>query len=266
MHYDIICIGYGQGALELSLTLASKGWKVAVIEKSETNYGGSCINIGCIPTKILAHDAENHKAYAEAVDRRNQVVKKKLQVEIDDMEEPDNITLFTGPASFVDNHTVKVETKKGDVTLHSETIVISTGSEPVFPPIDGLEEADHIYTSTTLQTEKNLPHSLGILGGGNIGLEFASIYSSYGSDVTLFETADTFMGKEEPDIADEMKKELEHKGIAIHVGTSVEKVENEANQVVVTTDSGETYRFDALLVAAGRKPHISSLNLGQTAI
>src|SRR5690554_4603896 len=110
MHYDMICIGYGQGAHELSLTLASKGWKVAVIEKSETNYGGSCINIGCIPTKILAHDAENQKAYTEAVERQNEVVSKKRQVEIDDMEEPENITLYTGPASFIDDHTVKVET------------------------------------------------------------------------------------------------------------------------------------------------------------
>ena len=266
MNCDIIFIGYGQGTHEGALTLASKGWKTAVIEKSETNYGGSCINIGCIPTKILAHDADEGLAYREAVERRNKVVDKKLQVEIEDMEEPETITLYTGPASFVDNHTVKVETTDGDVELKSDKIVISTGSEPVFPPIDGLDDTDHIYTSTSLQKEKTLPKSLGIVGGGNIGLEFASIYSTYGSDVTLFETADTFMGKEEPEVADEVKKELENKGISIHVGKSVEKVANNNNQVVVTTNSDETYRFDALLVAAGRKPHISSLNLNQTDI
>src|SRR5699024_10924480 len=103
-----------------------------------------------------------------------------------------------------------------------------------------------------------------IIGGGNIGLEFASIYATYGSNITLFESADTFMGKEEPEVADEVKKVLADKGIAIHIGTNVERVANEDDEVLVTTDTGETFRFSALLVASGRKPHISTLNLDAT--
>lgn len=266
MNYDALFIGYGQGAHDSALTLAEKGWKVAMIEKSETNYGGSCINIGCIPTKILAKDAERGQAYTDAVARRQEVVEKKLQVEIKDMEEPENITLYTGPASFLDNHRVNVATKDGDMELTADKIIISTGSEPIFPPIEGLKDAKNIHTSTSLQKEKQLPQSLGIIGGGNIGLEFASIYATYGSNITLFESADTFMGKEEPEVADEVKKVLADKGIAIHIGTNVEKVANEDDEVLVTTDTGETFRFNALLVAAGRKPHISTLNLDATDI
>lgn len=266
MRYDAITIGYGQGAHSVALTLAAKGWKVAMIEKNENNYGGSCINIGCIPTKILEHDSREEQYYADAVDRRNQVTEKKRTVEKQEMEENENITLYTGPASFVDDHHIKVETKEETIELTADRIFVSTGSGPVFPPIDGLEDAENIYTSTTLQTRKDLPQSLGIIGGGNIGVEFASIYATYGSEVTIFETADTFMGKEEPEVADEVKKVLEEKGISIFTGTNVEKVSNEGESVVAATDDGSQYRFDALLVAAGRKPHTSSLNLGNTSI
>lgn len=266
MKYDAITIGYGQGAHSIALALAAKGQKVAMVEKDENNYGGSCINIGCIPTKILEHDAREGQDYVKAVERRNEVIRKKRQIEKEEMTENDNIDLYTGPASFLDNQRIQVETKEETVELTADQIFISTGSEPVFPPIDGLEEADNIYTSTTLQTEKNLPKSLGIIGGGNIGLEFASIYATYGSEVTIFETADTFMEKEEPEVAAEVQKVLEDKGVTIHIGKNVEKVSNTDGQVIAATDDGKNYRFEALLVAAGRKPHTSSLKLDNTDI
>lgn len=266
MKYDAIFIGYGQGAHSLSLKLAGEGWKVAMVEKDANNYGGSCINIGCIPTKVLEHDAQEGRDYADAVERRNQVVEKKRRADEKHMVENENVTLYTGPASFVDNHRITVETGDETVELTAERIFISTGSEPVFPPIDGLEDTQNVHTSTTLQKQKQLPATLGIIGGGNIGLEFASIYATYGSKVTVFESGEAFMEKEEPEVAEEVKKALEEKSISIFVGTNVEKVWNDGETVIAQTDSGNQYSFDALLVVTGRKPHTSSLNLEATDI
>lgn len=266
MNYDAIVIGFGQGANSLVQTLAEKDWQVALIEKNEKNYGGSCINIGCIPTKVLEHDATEGVDYPQAVERRNEVTASKREAEKEAMQNNDNVDLYTGPASFEDNHRVKVETADETVELTSDRIMVSTGSEPIMPPIDGLDEIDNVHTSTSLQQEKELPESLGIIGGGNVGLEFASIYSTYGSEVTVIDIADTFMEGKEPEVADEVKRVLENKGIDINNGTTVEKVKNKQDKVVATTANGEQFAFDALLVATGRKPHISSLNLDNTDI
>lgn len=266
MNYDAIVIGFGQGANSLVQSLAAEDWKVALIEKSEDNYGGSCINIGCIPTKILEHDARNKTDYIQAVERRNEVTADKRQAEKESMENNKNVDLYTGPASFEDNHRVKVETENETFELTSDRIMISTGSEPIMPPIEGLDDIDNVYTSTTLQVQKELPKSLGIIGGGNIGLEFASIYSTFGSEVTIVDTEDTFMAGKEPEVADEVKRVLEEKGITIHNGTSIEKVENKDGKILAITDNNQEFTFDTLLVATGRKPHTSSLNLENTAI
>ena len=266
MKYDAIIIGFGQGANALVQGLTEKDWKVAIIEKDAERYGGSCINIGCIPTKILEHDARNGVDYVKAVERRNKVTSDKRQSQKEAVENNDNVNLYTGTACFVDNYRVKVETSDEVVELTSDHIMISTGSEPVMPPIDGLDDTENVYTSTILQQQKELPKSLGIMGGGYIGLEFASIYSAFGSKVTMIDTNDTFMEGKEPEVASEVKRVLEEKGITIHNGTSISKVENDGNQVLATTDSGEEFAFDALLVATGRKPHTSSLNLDNTDI
>nr|WP_240470615.1 FAD-dependent oxidoreductase [Atopococcus tabaci] len=182
------------------------------------------------------------------------MVEKKRRADEKHMVENEHITLYTGPASFVDNHRITVETSEETVELTADHIFISTGSEPVFPPIDGLKDARNVHTSITLQKQKQLPATLGIIGGGNIGLEFASIYATYGSKVTVFESGEAFVEKEEPEVAEEVKKALEEKSISIFVGTNGETV-------IAETDSGNQYSFDALLVVTGRKPHTSSLKL-----
>lgn len=268
MKYDAILIGFGQGAASLVDFLTGKDWKVALIEKNEaSSYGGSCINIGCIPTKILEHDSKLGKDYTQAIERRNNVVKKNRTAEKEAMEQNKLVDLYTGTGSFIDNYRVKVETEDDTYELEAEHIIIDTGSEPVFPSIDGLEETENIYTSTTLQVQKDLPETLGIIGGGNIGLEFASIYQNFGSQVTVIDSAETFLEGEEPEVAKEVKKVLADKGINIHNGLDVEKVVNgEENSVLVTTKNGDEFSFDALLVAVGRKPQTDSLNLNNTDI
>jgi len=266
MNYDAIVIGFGQGANLLVNSLAAQDWNVALVEKNENNYGGSCINIGCIPTKLLEYDSRVGADYKEAVERRNSVVEDKRQGQKDSMVNNNYVDLYTGTVSFVDNYKVKVETAVKTVELTSDRIMVSTGSEPIFPPVEGLEDIENVYTSTTLQLEKELPKSLGIIGGGNIGLEFGSIYATYGSEVTIVDNDDTFMNGEESEISDEVKRVLEGKGIELHNGTFVEKVKNNGEKVVATTNDNKEFTFDALLVATGRRPHISSLNLDNTDI
>ena len=265
MNYDAIVIGFGQGANLLVNSLAAQDWNVALVEKNENNYGGSCINIGCIPTKLLEYDSRVGADYKEAVERRNSVVEDKRQGQKDSMVNNNYVDLYTGTASFVDNYKVKVETGVKTVELTSDRIMVSTGSGPIFPPVEGLESIENVYTSTTLQLEKELPKSLGIIGGGNIGLEFGSIYATYGSEVTIVDN-DTFMNGEESEISDEVKRVLEGKGIELHNGISIEKVKNNGEKVVAITNNNQEFTFDALLVATGRRPHISSLNLDNTDI
>lgn len=200
------------------------------------------------------------------MERRHAVVSKRSQAEKEAMEQNDQVDLYTGTGSFIDNHTVKVETETDSYELKADYIVIDTGSEPVMPPIDGLNETENIYTSTTLQVQKELPESLGIIGGGNIGLEFASIYQNFGSKVTVIESEKKILAHEEPEVASEVVKVLKDKGIALETGLDVNKVANKDDKVVVTADDGSEFTFDALLIAAGRKPHVKSLDLENTDI
>lgn len=267
MKYDAIVIGFGQGASSLVNRLAKENWNIALIEKNEeSSYGGSCVNIGCIPTKILEYDSTRGKNYEEAVNRRNQVVQKNSQAEKEAMENNEQVDLYTGIGSFIDNHQVRVETADGNYELEAETIIIDTGSTSVIPPIDGLDEAENIYTSTTLQVQKTLPKNLGILGAGNIGLEYASIYQGFGSQVTMMDTEEQILGKEEPEVATEVQNVLENKGINIHTGLEITKVSNKGQEVIVSSKDGTELSFDALLIATGRKPAIDDLNLENTKI
>lgn len=268
MKYDGIVIGFGQGANSLVNRMVQEGWKVALIERNEeSSYGGSCINIGCIPTKILAYDAMRGRDYTDAVERRNQVVERNSQSEKESMEENEQVDLYTGIGSFIDNHRVKVETDDEVFELEAKYIAIDTGSEPIIPPIKGLDETNNIHTSTTLQVQKELPKKLGIIGAGNIGLEFASIYNTFGSEVTLIDSEEKILIKEEPEVAEEVEKVIKDSGIKVHNGIQVQEVSNDQDgKVVVTTDDETEFKFDDLLIATGRKPRINDLNLDNTDI
>lgn len=267
MKYDAVVIGFGQGASSLVRQLAEKDWKIALIEKNErSSYGGSCINIGCIPTKMLEHDARHNKDYIQSVRRRNKVVEEKSQAEKGSIEDNEQIDLYTGTGSFIDDHHVKVETEESTYELEADYIFIDTGSEPIIPPIDGLDNTENIYTSTTLQVQEELPEKLGIIGSGNIGLEFASIYRAFGSEVTLIESSEDILEAEEPEVVEEVKDSLTEKEIELYIGSSVQKVANQKDGVLATLSDGTELFFDALLIATGRKPQIDSLNLENTSI
>lgn len=266
MKYDVIIIGFGQGAGKIIAKLSRLDWKIALIEKNPYSYGGSCINIGCIPSKMLDHDARAGVPYSEAVERRNHDIAHKRQAQKASMEDNPQVDLYTGLGSFEDNHTVKVELEDETVKLTADYIIIDTGSTPVILPMEGWEKAHNIYTSTTLQTRQDLPKRLGVIGDGNIGLEFASIYANFGSQVDIFAHSSQFMSEEEAEIAERIELDFNAKGITIHRDAEVTKVKNDGETVIATTKKGESYRYDALLVATGRKPNIENLGLENTEI
>lgn len=264
--YDAIIIGFGQGARTLATKLTANKWKVALIEKNELMYGGSCVNIGCIPTKILEHDAREQIDYATALKRKNEVTQRNRNTEFTSMQKSEQVDLYTGTGSFKSNHVIIVDLGDQTEELEAEYIFIDTGSESNYPPIEGLKETKGIYNSTELQSLPEVPKSLGIIGAGNIGLEFASIYEMFGSKVTLFETGEQFMPKEEREVAEAVQQVLEDKEVMIQLNARANKVSNEKDQVKLETEDNKEFLFDAVLVATGRKPNTAYLNLENTEI
>ena len=264
--YDAIIIGFGQGARTLATKLTANEWNVALIEKNEWMYGGSCVNIGCIPTKILEHDAREQKDYATALKRKNDVTKRNRNTEFTSMQKNERVDLYTGTGAFKSNHIITVDLGDKKEELEAEYIFIDAGSESNYPPIEGIKETKGIYNSTELQTLPEVPKNLGIIGAGNIGLEFASIYEMFGSKVTLFETGEQFMPKEEREVAEAVQKVLTDKAIDIQLNARVNKLSNENEQVKIETEEDDSFLFDAVLIATGRKPNTDYLNLDDTDI
>ena len=264
-HYDAIIIGFGKGGKTLAGDLAKRGKKVALIEKSNQMYGGTCINEGCIPSKSLIVQAGT-KEYLTAVEQKESLITKLRQKNYDKLAQLNNVDIIDGTARFVDNYTVEVNDQE---TLFADYIFINTGSKSVIPPIQGIQEAKHIYTSATMMKETKLPKSLAIIGGGYIGLEFASMYARYGSQVTVFEFNERLVGREDEDVALEIQHILENQGVEFKFKSHVQEVNNQGEKVVIQynqDDIGYIVHFDAILLATGRAANTTDLGLENTGV
>ncbi|SDN70488.1 Pyruvate/2-oxoglutarate dehydrogenase complex, dihydrolipoamide dehydrogenase (E3) component [Psychrobacillus sp. OK028] len=275
--FDAVIIGFGKGGKTLATEFAKNGKKVAVIEKSSKMYGGTCINIACIPTKSLVHSADNRKYsstskeefYTNAIHRKDELTSVLRDKNFHMLADQEHITVITGEATFLSDDKIQVKTAEEQFEVTAEQFFINTGASPVVPPIDGLEEANFIYNSTTLQALEQLPEKLIIIGGGYIGLEFASMYANFGSEVTVIDSNEEFLPNEDRDIAQEAKKVLEAKNIKIVPNSKVESVKNQDGGVVVTYKKGDTAREvygNAVLLATGRKPNTENLGLENTSV
>lgn len=276
--YDAIIIGFGKGGKTLTAELAKRGWKVALIERSAMMYGGTCPNIACVPTKRLIHEAEKvswlyptsyekqAEAYKAAIARKNEMTAASRANMFDKLSSLPNVTIYTGMASFVSKDVVKVTLPDEVIELQGKKIFINTGSTSIIPAIDGLKDSKRVYTSTSLMELDVLPRHLIIVGGGYIGLEFASMYASFGSKVTVLEGGDKFIAREDRDIANAVKEALEKKGIEIRLNARAQSIRDTTDGVILTyTDTAggtsSDIEGDAILVATGRKPMIEGLNL-----
>ena len=276
--FDVIIIGFGKGGKTLAAEFAKRGQKVAIIERSEKMYGGTCINIGCIPTKTLVHQAKiawgrQETAFEEKSDFYRQAIAVKETVtgalrnkNYHNLADNPNVTVYTGTGSFVSSDTVAVRTVTEEILLTSKQIIINTGAETVIPPIDGVTDNPFVYTSTSIMELTNLPRRLVIVGGGYIGLEFASMYASFGSQVTVLESYPELIAREDRDIAASVKETLEKKGIVFRMNAKVQSVKHEEDKAIVAFTDLQTngvFELDAeaVLLATGRRPNTGGLNL-----
>ena len=276
--YDAIIIGFGKAGQTLAAELSNRGWQVAIVERSNMMYGGSCPNIACIPTKTLIHEAEissllyhgdfpkQANMYKQAVARKNRLTSFLRGNNYERLSKRPNVTIYTGSASFISPGAVKVTLPDGDIELQGKEIFINTGSTPIVPAIDGIQQSQHVYTSATLLDMNVLPKHLIIVGGGYIGLEFASMYAGFGSKVTILEGGNRFMPRNDQDIAKSVREVMEKRGIEIHLNARAQSIHDTNDGVTLAysdVSDGTPYFVDgdAILIATGRKPMIEGLNL-----
>ena len=217
---------------------------------------------------LLYHDNYPKQAnlYKQAIGRKNRLTSFLRNNNYERLSKRPNITVYTGEGSFVSANIIKVALPEGDIELQGKEIFINTGSTPIIPAIDGIKESQKVYTSTTLLDLNVLPQHLIIVGGGYIGLEFASMYAEFGSKVTLLEGGNRFMPRNDQDIANSVKEVLEKKGIEIHLNARAQSIHDTNDGVTLTysdVSDGTPYFVDgdAILIATGRKPMIEGLNL-----
>ena len=228
---DLIIIGAGPGGYRAAEYAAKQGLKVVIFEAGEV--GGTCLNVGCIPTKTYVHAA----TLAEARERMAQVV-SQLRAGVEGILSHPNITLVRERGAFVDAHTVN------DYT--APNIIIATGSETKLIPVEGLDDP-RVVDSTGLLTLETLPKKLCIIGAGVIGMEFASVFQRFGSEVTVIEYLKECIPALDSDIAKRLRKLLEKRGITFHMKTAVQSLKD--------------IDADVILMATGRKPRTAGLNL-----
>lgn len=269
---DLVVIGFGKGGKTLALTLGRQGKRVVMIERSNQMYGGTCINIGCVPTKSMvfaAEEALSHprdpEMYTAAVHRTAELTASLREQNYAMLDSIPGVDVLTGTATFLDAHTVSVQTDDGVVTVEGHHIVVGTGSEPVRPNIPGLPGNPRAMTSAELLATDQLPSRLVVLGGGYVGLEFAAMCAAYGAHVTLLERQPSVLSREDDDVAAVAVKLLEEAGVRIVCAADVTSIDE--STVHYRVGARETsVEADGILVALGRRPVTSGLNLEAASI
>ena len=272
--YDAVIIGFGKGGKTMAGALGAAGKKVALIEKSDRMYGGTCINVGCIPTKSLVYRAglaaakggsfeEKAAAYKAAMEQKEDLTARLRGKNYQKLDSNPNITVIDGTASFQSPHVVEVEKDGRTFQVEGEQIFINTGSSAFIPPIEGLKGNPYVYTSEGLLNLTELPSRLVIIGGGYIGVEFSSIYASFGSKVTILQDGDIFLPREDEEIAGAVRESLESRGIRVMTGVKVKALEQAGGKALVAVDNGKEVQkleAEAVLVATGRRLNTAGLN------
>jgi pyruvate/2-oxoglutarate dehydrogenase complex dihydrolipoamide dehydrogenase (E3) component len=271
MHVDLLVLGFGKGGKTLAAAMGRQGKRVVMVEQSGRMYGGTCINIGCIPTKALIHQAETRRAdgsaeqwYRQAIGGTDDLTTFLRQKNFQMLDTIDTVTVVTGRATFVDPKSVEVTAGTEQLTISADTIVINTGAEPVVPDIPGLRTSKYAMTSTDMIRTADLPRRLVILGGGYVGIEFAGMYSQFGSQVTVLEATARIMPQEDDDIVEAASEILREQGVVLATGARVTAISDDADSAMVHYEQDGracTVEADAILVALGRVPATQGLNL-----
>ncbi|MDI1324257.1 MAG: dihydrolipoyl dehydrogenase [Algoriphagus sp.] len=278
--YDVIVIGSGPGGYVAAIRAAQLGMKTAIIEKYPT-LGGTCLNVGCIPSKALldssehfhnaAHTFETHGIkldnlkvdLTQMISRKNEVVKQNVDG-IQFLMKKNKIDVHQGLGSFVDAHTVKVTKEDGtSAVIQGKNIIIATGSKPASLPFIKLDK-DRIITSTEALNMKEIPKHLIVIGGGVIGMELGSVYGRMGAKVSVVEFMDSLIPTMDRTMGKELQKSLKKIGFEFYLKHKVVAVENQGSEVIVKADNGKgeivELKGDYVLVSIGRKAYTDGLN------
>ena len=278
-NYDLLIIGSGAAAFSSAIKAIEYGAKVGMIERG--TVGGTCVNIGCVPSKTLLRAGEiNHLSkdnpfiglqtsagevdLASLITQKDKLVSELRNQKYMDLIDEYNFDLIKGEAKFVDASTVEVNGAK----LSAKRFLIATGASPSLPQISGLEKMDYL-TSTTLLELKKIPKRLTVIGSGYIGMELGQLFHHLGSEITLMQRSERLLKEYDPEISESVEKALIEQGINLVKGATFERVEQrgEIKRVYVTVNgSREVIESDQLLVATGRKPNTDSLNLSAAGV
>ena len=283
--FDAIIIGSGQGGTPLSKKLAKAGLKIALIEKRMV--GGTCINDGCTPTKAMIASAKMAHSIRQStnlgihsggctvdlekiIERKNTIVNSFRGSAERGVKNTPGLTLVMGEAVFIGKKTLAVHLQDGATeTYTADKIFINTGTSPRIPDIKGIENIPY-YTSTTLLDVEKLPRHLLIIGGGYVALEFAQMFRRFGSEVSMIIMDPVFLPKEDEDIAASIQDFFKEEGIKIFLNTKAKKVANTGDNSITLTvvKDTETITIEGsdILLAAGRNPQTTTLQLDKTGV
>jgi dihydrolipoamide dehydrogenase len=286
MDYDVVIIGSGPGGYIAAVRCGQLGLKTAIIEKYET-LGGTCLNVGCIPSKALLDSSEHffnasHTFAAHGIDlkdlqvnlpqmikRKNEVVKQTTDG-VKFLMKKNKVTTYQGMGSFVDKNTVLItDTKGGTQQITTKNVVIATGSKPASLPGIAIDKK-RIITSTEALNLPEIPKHLIVIGAGVIGAELGSVYGRLGAKVSFVEYAGSMIPTMDGTMGKELQKAMKKIDTDFYFNHKVIGVENKGNEVVVTADNNKggtlTLSGDYCLVAIGRKPYTDGLNLEKAGI
>ena len=274
MEFDLAVLGGGPAGYTAAIRAAQLGARVACVE-SEAELGGTCLRVGCIPTKAWVSTAhalhaardispklgvvtgEPELDFAAANEWKAAVV-KQMTGGVASLFKANNVTWFQGNGRFEDARSFAFD--KGEIGLSFKTAIVATGSAPIMPPIPGLD-SPRCVDSTGLLAQTEVPKRLVVLGGGIIGCEFASIFERFGTEVTMIEMLDTLIPQEDSDATSELRKSFARRGIVVHLGKQCTKVEDTGAALTVHFGEGETTECDLMLVSVGRAPVVEGIGL-----
>ncbi|QPZ39593.1 FAD-dependent oxidoreductase [Paramicrobacterium chengjingii] len=275
-HVDLLVIGWGKGGKTLAGTAARRGQRVALVEQSDDRIGGTCINVACVPTKILVHDAEQRRDaddadayFSAAVERRDTLTAAMRRKNFSMLDQLDSVLLVSGTASFTGEREVRVTGGSETLTLTADTVLINTGTAPTVPSIEGARVGGRIHDSETLQHVSPLPRTLVVVGGGYVGLEFASMFAHFGSLVTVLDRGERALKAEDDDVAQTATEILRGDGVTVVSRASVVSISDDDETARVTYEvAGEqlTADADAVLLALGRTPVTAELGLDHAGV
>lgn len=281
MTYDLIVIGSGPGGYVGAIRAAQLGKKVAIIEKYKT-LGGTCLNVGCIPSKALLDSSEHYHNAVEKfelhgiettavkvnmpqmVKRKNEVVEQTCKG-VEFLMKKNKIDVFYGLGSFVNKNTISIKSEEKSQEITGSNIIIATGSKPIAPPIFNYDK-NRVITSTEALNITKVPKKMVVVGGGVIGLELGSVFARLGTEVEVVEYMDKIIPTMDVDCSKELMRALKSLGVKFHLGhgvTGVKATKTSCTVSVKKRDSEEAFdiKADYCLVAIGRKPYTEGLNL-----